>query len=294
MTAAEHNALRRSALGSEASGDGTDSAPPAYPTLRSSVRSLRRSGSSAGVLRAPTVPLAVHVQSASMLMSQEPDDLLTPDNSECSEAPDEPSTSGSKCFKFRRASQLAGAQAPPVLCSAADTDSDTSSPSPPPQHKSWSLPGRQLRTIPEHDEPGAPHAGQPAPYSKLIFNPDPLGKGPWQTYAVPDTAITSTLRAYLGAAAISDELDPLRVCDCTGNCTGHPPPDMVAKAVPCYLLDAAVASIPQAELKRLLVVHERRGTLALPGLWSRYRIAVDSALPPAEPSHTYKFKMFRI
>jgi hypothetical protein len=267
--------------------------PPAYPTLRSSVRSLRRSGSSTGVLRAPTVPLAVHVQSASMLMSQEPDDLLTPDNSECSEAPEELSTSGSKRFKFRRASQLAAGQAVPVLgSSAADTDSDTSSPSPPPQHKSWSLPGRQLRTIPEHAEYDAPRTTQLTAYSKLIFNADPLGKAPWQTYAVPDIEITNTLRAYLGAAAISDELDPLRICDCNSDCTEHAPPDMVAKAVPCYLLDPAVASIAQADLKRLLVAHERRGTVTLPGAWSRYRITASYPLPATEPSHTYKLKCF--
>jgi hypothetical protein len=248
------------------------------------------------VLRAPTVPLAMHVQSASMLMSEEPGGLQTADNSECSEAPEELSTSGSKRFKFRRTSQLAGGHAlSPMLCTA-ETDSDTSSPSPPSQHKSWSLPaGRQLRTILEdadYDAPCPAETAMPTAYSELIFNPDPLGKAPWQTYAVPDTEITSTLRAYLGAAAISDELDPLRICDCRSDCTGHAPPDMVAKAVPCYLLDPAVASIPQADLKRLLVVHERRGTLAVPGAWSRYLITSGNR-PVTEPSHTYKFKMFR-
>lgn len=290
MADAEQNVLRRNAQNSEMSGD-TDSAPPAYPTLVSSVRSLRRSGSTP-VVRAPTTPLAMHVQSASMLMSQEPDDLRTPDVSESSEAPDDASTSGSKRFKIFRASRLA--RAPPLPCDVTDTESDTSSPlqiSPPETGRT--LGWQQLPSIPEHAECRAPWADVQIPYSKVIYNPDPLGAAPWQIYAVPDAEITNTLRAYLGAAAISDGLDPQYSCVSADTRADYVLSDMIAKAVPCYLLDALVVSITQTDLQRLLAVHQRRGTIVVPGLWSRYRVPAAYRLPATEPTHTYKFKMFR-
>lgn len=281
------NALRRAALGSEASDDESErSAPPAYPTPRSSLRSLRRRSSTSLVVSSvPTIPLALHVQSASMLMSEEPADFATPENSECSES----SAAGGNRFKRRGGRQLA---ADSSSSSSSDRNSDTSSPSPPLRSTGPSRWTRPLCTIPEDRELDTPSMLAVVPtYTKLVYNPDPLGKAPWQTFLIPDSVISSTLRSYLAAASMSDELDPLRVCECRAGCTEHTAPDMVAKLVPCYLLDLCVASIYQTDVKCAIAEHKRRGTLTLPGLWQRYSVRPRAA-NSQHISNVYKFKMF--
>lgn len=277
------NVLRRTAVTSEASDE--ESAPPAYRTPRSSLRSLRRRSSTSLVVSSvPTIPLAVHVQSASMLMSEEPADFATPDNSECSES----SAAGGNRFKRRGAKQLAADSS----SSSSDRNSDTSSPSPPLRSTGPSRWTRPLCTIPEDRELDTqPMLAVVPTYTKLVYNPDPLGKAPWQTFWIPDSVISSTLRSYLAAASMSDELDPLRVCECRAGCTEHTAPDMVAKLVPCYLLDLCVASIYQIDVKRAIADHKRRGTLTLPGLWQRYSER-PRAVNSQHISNVYKFKMF--
>jgi hypothetical protein len=132
-------------------------------------------------------------------------------------------------------------------------------------------------------------------YTKIFFNPDPQARAKWQIFVVPNSEISEQMLFALITAQLSDELDPLRMCNCKAAskrvCTAHPPPDMTNKIVACYTLDAGLAGIRQTDLKNLVAQHTRAGTITQPGLWRRYRLTCHS-VNEAPVSRTFKFKMF--
>jgi len=134
-------------------------------------------------------------------------------------------------------------------------------------------------------------------FTKIIFNPDPQGRAKWQIFVVPNGEISERMLFSLITAQLSDELDPLRMCNCKANakktCMSHPPPDMAEKIVACYTLDAGLVGIRQTDLKRLIAQHKQAGAITEPGLWRRYRCkrVVDTQKPI---SRTFKFKMFYV
>lgn len=292
------NALRRSAQDSEASAS-TESAPATDAQRR---LLYRRSSSSHNMLMAcmPTAPLAIHIQSASMLVADEPDGFETPENSESSE------TSASLVDRSTVVSRFKHCTGPLESVAVADDEpmpSGDAAPAPSiaevvaaVKQPRLEYRPRPLQTIPEHSVlEGAAALRSLRTFSKVLFNPDPHGQSAWQTYLIPDDVITHELRAHLAAATSSDELDPLRICECSAKerlvCVIHAPPDMVAKVVPCYFLDRGVARIRQYSLKRLLAAHKHKGGLAEPGIWQRYR-AHSHSDGRRRVSNIYKFKMF--
>ena len=133
-------------------------------------------------------------------------------------------------------------------------------------------------------------------YTKICFNPDPLGECAWYTYFVPDTRIDRVQRAFLIAASESETLDPLRICECHNTpdgslCTSHAPPDMASKVVACFMLDIGVATIPQLDLWRLIQAHRQMGHITMPGVWQNYRVRGTKRFQ-GRVSATYQFKMF--
>lgn len=129
---------------------------------------------------------------------------------------------------------------------------------------------------------------------------------PWQTYMIPNDRISNVLRSHLAAAAMSETLDPWRICECCfaqaadSTHEKHAPPDMSAKAVACYLLDAGVATIREKQLLQLLVKYRQRGILSEPGRWQRYRESADrgssgdDVADQRTVTDSYKFKMFYV
>lgn len=283
------NDLRRLAQESDAS-ESTASAPAAPVT-----RTLSRHNSTTVLSNIPTVPLALFIQSAEMLASEEPAGFATPETSECSEATSFSAT--------RRRLDVS------VLGSRDDSSGSSSSMHSSPARKwaaSWPRALRAthdaaaaswpptLHTIPEEEYTSESTPPVTETFSKVIFNPDALGKSPWQIYIIPDSQITSAQRAHLGTAVMSDRLEPLRTCECSvPACGEHAPPDMAAKVVACYLLNRGVAGIRQSDLKQLVQKHWRKGVLPERGLWECYRIHTHADEPPPQQiSNIYKFKMF--
>lgn len=286
------NELRRAAQESEAS-ESTASAPAAPVT-----RVLSRHNSTTVLSNIPTAPLALFIQSAEMLASEEPAGFATPENSECSEA--------TSFASARRRLDVSGGRDDTGASSSSSSSDMRSLPK-----RTWAASWpRRLRAV--HDTAAAswPPAlrtifeeeceSTPQPpvvietYSKVVFNPDALGKSPWQIYIIPDSQITSAHRAHLGTAVMSDQLEPLRTCECSSPaCNEHAPPDMAAKVVVCYLLSRRVAGIRQSDLKQLVEKYWRKGVLPERGLWERHRIYVHTDEPlPQQISNIYKFKMF--
>lgn len=297
-----NNALRRSALDSD--DGGANSAPGTYVVVGTPRRTtiaghVRRH--SLHLSLGPTAPLAVHNETAgTMAATARSHEFRTPENSECSGETSAPNkslvTSRHKMNSLLTLRTASGDDEIDLSDSRSNSShslssvwSDTSSTSTPPSCAS--TPPRRSRPLTP-----IPEEGSVPTYTKICFNPDPLGDVAWQTYYVPDTIISNVTRAFLVAATKSDSLEPLRICECRNTpdrsvCTSHAPPDMACKIVACYLLDAGVASIRQGDLKRLVQAHRSLGHIAEPGIWQAYRArSFNHVRTPV--SKTYKFKMF--
>lgn len=289
------NALRRSALESD---DGSaDSSPDVYTVICSPRRSTVSSGlrrRSLVLAMVPTTKLATQSQTAGSMPASAAQEFRTPDNSECSE---ESSVRRQALVRNRhkyRTKSLPATGDEPSSSSSGDVGAAESSLWSSSSSLPWSddfTPPLQLRRV-----VASVNDLDPTTYTKICFNPDPLGECAWYTYFVPDTRIDQVQRAFLIAASESETLDPLRICECHNTpdgslCTSHAPPDMASKVVACFMLDSGVATIPQRDLRRLIQAHRQMGHITMPGVWQNYRVRGTKRFQ-GRVSATYQFKMF--